>query len=65
VNKTGSSKHKAVNLYTRERRWVAKITADGGTKTLRCFTDETHAARPYAFAAKKHYGDFLSLNFPD
>jgi hypothetical protein len=52
-------------LYTRERRWVAKITADGGTKTPGCFTDETQAPRAYDSAAKIYHGDSAALNFPD
>lgn len=65
MNKTGSSKYKAVNWCTRERRWVAKITADGVTKILGCFTDETHAPRAYDNGAKIHDGQFASLNFEE
>lgn len=65
MNKTGSSKHKSFNWCTRERRWVAKITADGVTKTPGCFTDETRAPRVYDNAAKIYHCDFAAVNFPD
>jgi hypothetical protein len=65
INKTGSSKYKGVNWYTREKRWVAKITADGKTFPIGYFKDEIEAARAYDEAAKTYHGDFAALNFPD
>jgi hypothetical protein len=54
-----------VRRYTRERRWVAKITADGVTRILRYFTDETRPARAYDSATKTYHGRFAAINFHD
>jgi len=62
---TGSSKYKGVTWYSREKRWVAKITADGITRTLGYFKNEIHAARAYDRAAKIYHKEFAALNFPE
>ncbi|MHC4573173.1 MAG: HNH endonuclease [Planctomycetota bacterium] len=60
----GTSKYKGVSWYTREKRWVVKIHADGKTRTVGYFTDEIEAAKAYDKAAKIHHGEFAALNFP-
>ncbi|MBN2138489.1 MAG: HNH endonuclease [Sedimentisphaerales bacterium] len=64
TRKTGSSKYKGVTWYTREKRWVAKITADGITRTLGYFKSERTAALAYDRAAKIYHKEFAALNFP-
>ena len=59
-----SSKYKGVNWYSREKRFVAKITTDGNTVTLGYFKDEIQAAKAYDKAAKKYHKEFAYLNFP-
>ena len=58
------SKYKGVSFYSRETRFVARITTDGNTVTLGYFKDEIRAARAYDKAAKEHHKEFAYLNFP-
>jgi hypothetical protein len=60
----GTSKYKGVSWYTREKRWVVKIHADGKTHTVGYFTDEVEAAKAYDKAAKIYHAEFAALNFP-
>jgi len=60
----GSSKYKGVTWYSREKRWVAKITADGITTPLGYFKNEIQAAQAYDQAARKYHAEFAALNFP-
>jgi hypothetical protein len=59
----GTSKYKGVSWYTREKKWVVKIHADGKTHTVGYFTDEVQAAKAYDKAAKIHHAEFAALNF--
>ena len=61
--KNTSSKYKGVNWYSREKRFVAKITTDGNTVTLGYFKDEVEAAKAYDRAALKYHKEFAMLNF--
>jgi len=44
---------------------MAGITADNEKYHLGYFTNEIQAAKAYDNAARKHHGEFASLNFPD
>jgi len=50
--KNTRSKYKGVNWYSREKRFVVKITTDDNTVTLGYFQDEFQAAKAYDHAAK-------------
>lgn len=58
-----TSKYKGV--IWRANRWEAKLTAKGVNMYLGRFRDEDRAARAYDDAARKHFGEFAYLNFPD
>jgi hypothetical protein len=60
----GTSKFKGVSSYSREKRWVVKIHADGKTYKIGYFKDEIEAAKAYDQAARKYHGEFAALNFP-
>lgn len=60
-----SSKYKGVSWSKRRRKWSAYIKTGGIQKNLGCFVDETDAAKAYDEAAKKYFGQFAALNFPD
>jgi hypothetical protein len=47
------------------RRWRARIRVNGKRIYLGSFIDETDAAKAYDNDARKHHGQFASLNFPD
>lgn len=45
--------------------WVAYIKAEGKQKSLGHYKTELEAAKAYDAGAKKYFGEFASLNFPD
>lgn len=59
-----SSKYKGVNWVRRDKKWQAKIQANGSPISLGAFDDEIDAAKAYDEAAKKFHGEFAVLNFP-
>jgi hypothetical protein len=60
-----SSKFKGVSWFIREKNWQARIQSNGTKFFLGSFKKEIDAAKAYDNAAKKYYGDFASLNFPN
>lgn len=60
--KGSSSQFKGVSWSTRQRKWVAKIMANGETVNLGTFDDEIEAARSYDVAAERLHGSFARLN---
>ena len=61
----GYSKYKGITFRKRRQKWAAQICVDGRRIFLGTFEDETEAAKAYDKAAKKHFGEFAKLNFPD
>jgi len=56
-----SSRFKGVSFKRKSQKWVSYI----GGLHLGCFNNEEEAARAYDEAAKKKYGEFAFLNFPE
>jgi HNH endonuclease len=68
----GTSKFKGVSLHKtrhglpiRGKPWRASIRVDGKKSYLGFYADEAAAAVAYDDAARKFYGEFACLNFPD
>jgi hypothetical protein len=64
-SKSCSSKYKGVWFHKGIRKWTAMITVRRKRIHLGVFEDETEAAKAYDKAAKKHFGKFAKLNFPE
>jgi hypothetical protein len=62
--KNTTSRFVGVHLYKPSNRWVCRITYQGKRIVLGRFDSETAAARAYDEAAKKYFGEFARLNFP-
>lgn len=59
----GSSRYKGV--YRHRTRWEAGIRLAGEHHYLGTFATEEEAARAYDEAARRFYGEFALLNFPE
>jgi len=60
----GRSKYKGVWLQ-QPGRWVSEAKKDGVKHRMGTYDTEEDAARAYDEAAKKLFGEFARLNFPD
>lgn len=60
-----SSKYKGVWFHKSIQKWTAMIKARSKRIHLGTFENEIEAAKAYDKAAKKYYGQFAYLNFPD
>ncbi len=60
-----SSKFLGVYYDRRTEMWAAKIKCNGKHIWLGRFKTEIEAARAYDAAAKKYFGEFARLNFPE
>jgi hypothetical protein len=60
-----SSKYKGVRFHKGIQKWTAMITVRHKRIHLGTFEDETEAAKAYDKAAKKYFGQYAYLNFPD
>ncbi|MGB2808581.1 MAG: hypothetical protein WBC22_12630 [Sedimentisphaerales bacterium] len=58
-----SSRFKGVSWFAREKKWQARIQANGRKIFLGSFTREIDAAKAYDTAAGKYHGQFALLNF--
>lgn len=67
--KNSTSKYKGVSIWKNKRGeasgWTVNLYANRKQVHLGIFSDEIEAARAYDTAAKKHFGEFARLNFPD
>ncbi len=61
----GTSKFKGVFWDTRCRKWIAAIHHVGRRIHLGVFDDEAEAAHAYDRMARKLFGEYARLNFPD
>jgi len=59
------SKYKGITFYKKQQNWGVQICVAGEKIFLGTFEDEIEAAMAYDEAAKKHYGEYAKLNFPD
>jgi len=55
---------KGVYWYARDSRWAAQIRVAGTKMFLGYFEFAEDAARIYDDAAREHFGEFATLNFP-
>lgn len=58
-----SSKYKGVSWFRVDKKWQARIQANGRKIFLGYFHDEIDAAKAYDNAALKYHGQFAVLNF--
>ncbi|MGA2171518.1 MAG: AP2/ERF family transcription factor [Sedimentisphaerales bacterium] len=64
-NSKTSSRFKGVDFVKPTGKWRARISIGHKRLFLGSFTDELSAARAYDDAAKKYFGEFACLNFPE
>lgn len=63
--KNGSSDFKGVPWNKRNQKWQAHIRVDGRLKALGYFNDPVAAAKVCDKAARRYFGTFANLNFPN
>jgi hypothetical protein len=63
--KNTSSQYIGVWFDKKRNKWTAQIRYNGRKIWLGYFDSEIDAAKAYDAAAKKYYGEFIRLNFPE
>jgi hypothetical protein len=63
--KNATSKYRGVWYNKQTKKWRATIVVHRKRKQIGYFQNEIDAAKAYDKAAKKYYGEFAILNFPD
>lgn len=61
----GVSQYKGVSLSRNSQAWRAQIGVDYQNLYLGSFRSEKEAARAYDAAARRYFGEFARLNFPE
>lgn len=64
-HRDSASTYLGVSLNGRDGVWVAQIGLHGENTYLGRFSTEIEAALAYDKAARRHFGTFANLNFPD
>lgn len=65
ANRCSTSRFIGVSFVERYQKYVAQIKAEGRVINLGYYEVEEDAARARDEATKRHYGEFVRLNFPD
>lgn len=63
--KGSTSRFLGVSWSKKSAKWSAIISPNGKTIALGRFASEIEAAKAYDDAARKHFGEFANLNFPE
>ncbi len=63
--KSATSRFRGVYWETQTQKWRARIFVAGKSILLGRHTSDEAAARKYDEAARKHFGEFASPNFPN
>jgi hypothetical protein len=64
-NKNNTSGFKGVSWSKDKNKWDSQIAVSGKHILIGRFHDPKEAAKAYDEAARKHFGEFAYLNFPD
>ena len=60
-----TSRYKGVTRRKKDKKWISSIRYNNKFHYIGYFENETDAARAYDKAARKFFGQFAYLNFPD